>query len=82
MPQYYAVKAHIAAMKSTYAAVSRVPRPDTGFEPDSSFSSRLVVSQPRSPTLDVPAGAAGVGFRRTGSNIWYRVVDGVKITAV
>ncbi|GGX20203.1 alkaline phosphatase family protein [Streptomyces chryseus] len=42
-----------------------------------------VVSQPQSLTLNVPSGATSVGFRfhYTGSNNWYWVIDGVKITA-
>lgn len=42
-----------------------------------------VLSQPQSLTLDVPSGAANVSFRFhcTGSDNWYRVIDGVKITA-
>ncbi|WP_395360769.1 alkaline phosphatase family protein [Streptomyces sp. YH02] len=42
-----------------------------------------VVSQPQSLTVAVPAGAAGVSFRfrYTGSNNWYWVIDGVKVTA-
>ncbi|WP_330354403.1 alkaline phosphatase family protein [Streptomyces chartreusis] len=41
-----------------------------------------VVSQPQSLTVDVPAGAAGVSFRfrYTGSNNWYWVIDGVRIS--
>ncbi|MFJ9829474.1 alkaline phosphatase family protein [Streptomyces sp. NPDC101160] len=42
-----------------------------------------VVSQPQSLTLAVPAGASNVSFRfrYTGSNNWYWVIDGVKVTA-
>ncbi|MGW4161256.1 alkaline phosphatase family protein [Streptomyces sp. NPDC004788] len=42
-----------------------------------------VVSQPQSLTLPVPAGASNVSFRfrYTGSNNWYWVIDGVKVTA-
>ncbi|GAA3395278.1 alkaline phosphatase family protein [Streptomyces roseoviridis] len=41
-----------------------------------------VISQPQSLTLDVPAGASSVSFRfrYTGSNNWYWVIDGVKVT--
>ncbi|MFC8242377.1 hypothetical protein [Streptomyces chartreusis] len=41
-----------------------------------------VVSQPQSLTVDVPAGASGVSFRFrcTGSNNWYWVIDGVRIS--
>ncbi|MFE3675409.1 alkaline phosphatase family protein [Streptomyces griseus] len=42
-----------------------------------------VISQPQTLTLDVPSGAANVSFRfhYTGSNNWYWVIDGVKVTA-
>ncbi|MGR8010342.1 alkaline phosphatase family protein [Streptomyces hypolithicus] len=42
-----------------------------------------VISQPQSVTLNVPAGATSVSFRfrYTGSNNWYWVIDGVKVTA-
>ncbi|GAA4918245.1 alkaline phosphatase family protein [Streptomyces coeruleoprunus] len=42
-----------------------------------------VVAQPQSLTLDVPAGASAVSFRfhYTGSNNWYWVIDGVRVTA-
>ncbi|MGF0176229.1 alkaline phosphatase family protein [Streptomyces sp. Marseille-Q5077] len=41
-----------------------------------------VVSQPQSVSVDVPSGAAGVSFRfrYTGSNNWYWVIDGVRIS--
>jgi len=41
-----------------------------------------VVSQPQSLTVDVPSGAVGVHFRfrYTGSNNWYWVIDGVRIS--
>ncbi|MGW6567407.1 alkaline phosphatase family protein [Streptomyces sp. NPDC054975] len=41
-----------------------------------------VISQPQSLTVNVPAGASSVSFRfrYTGSNNWYWVIDGVKIT--
>ncbi|MER7520948.1 alkaline phosphatase family protein [Streptomyces sp. NPDC126499] len=41
-----------------------------------------VISQPQSLTVNVPAGASSVSFRfrYTGSNNWYWVVDGVKVT--
>jgi hypothetical protein len=41
-----------------------------------------VVSQPQSLTVPVPSGASSVGFRfrYTGSNNWYWVIDGVKVT--
>ncbi|MER5882786.1 alkaline phosphatase family protein [Streptomyces sp. NPDC001941] len=41
-----------------------------------------VVSQPQSLSVAVPAGASSVSFRfrYTGSNNWYWVVDGVKIS--
>jgi hypothetical protein len=41
-----------------------------------------VVSQPQSLTVDVPAGATSVSFRfrYTGSNNWYWVIDGVRIS--
>lgn len=41
-----------------------------------------VVSQPQSLTVPVPAGASSVSFRfrYTGSNNWYWVIDGVKVT--
>ncbi|MFF5971775.1 alkaline phosphatase family protein [Streptomyces sp. NPDC012769] len=42
-----------------------------------------VISQPQSLTVNVPAGASSVSFRfrYTGSNNWYWVIDGVKVTA-
>ncbi|QNE77125.1 nucleotide pyrophosphatase [Streptomyces finlayi] len=42
-----------------------------------------VISQPQSLSLHVPAGATSVSFRfhYTGSNNWYWVVDGVKISS-
>ncbi|MET7620439.1 alkaline phosphatase family protein [Streptomyces sp. NPDC005408] len=42
-----------------------------------------VISQPQSLTVNVPSGASSVSFRfrYTGSNNWYWVVDGVKVTA-
>ncbi|MFE6360024.1 alkaline phosphatase family protein [Streptomyces sp. NPDC057806] len=42
-----------------------------------------VVSQPQSLSVPVPAGASTVNFRfrYTGSNNWYWVIDGVKISA-
>ncbi|MGW5424316.1 alkaline phosphatase family protein [Streptomyces sp. NPDC003943] len=42
-----------------------------------------VVSQHQSVTVAVPAGASNVSFRfrYTGSNNWYWVIDGVKVTA-
>lgn len=42
-----------------------------------------VISQPQSLSLAVPAGATSVSFRfhYTGSNNWYWVVDGVKISS-
>ncbi|MFE5921040.1 alkaline phosphatase family protein [Streptomyces sp. NPDC056468] len=41
-----------------------------------------VVSQPQSVSVDVPAGASSVSFRfrYTGSNNWYWVIDGVRIS--
>lgn len=41
-----------------------------------------VVSQPQSVSVDVPSGAANVSFRfrYTGSNNWYWVIDGVRIS--
>lgn len=41
-----------------------------------------VVSQPQSLTVDVPSGASSVNFRfrYTGSNNWYWVIDGVRIS--
>ncbi|MFF8604446.1 alkaline phosphatase family protein [Streptomyces sp. NPDC015346] len=41
-----------------------------------------VVSQPQSLTVAVPTGASSVSFRfrYTGSNNWYWVIDGVKVT--
>ncbi|MFJ4920263.1 UTRA domain-containing protein [Streptomyces sp. NPDC088725] len=41
-----------------------------------------VISQPQSLTLTTPPGAANVSFRFrcTGSNNWYWVIDGVKVT--
>ncbi|WP_030740532.1 alkaline phosphatase family protein [Streptomyces griseus] len=41
-----------------------------------------VIAQPQALTLAVPSGAANVSFRfhYTGSNNWYWVIDGVKIT--
>ncbi len=41
-----------------------------------------VISQPQSLNLAVPAGATNVSFRfhYTGSNNWYWVIDGVKIS--
>ncbi|MFV0132844.1 alkaline phosphatase family protein [Streptomyces sp. HMX87] len=41
-----------------------------------------VISQPQSLTVPVPAGASSVSFRfrYTGSNNWYWVIDGVRIT--
>ncbi|MFI8822328.1 alkaline phosphatase family protein [Streptomyces sp. NPDC053431] len=41
-----------------------------------------VVSQPQSVTVAVPAGASSVSFRfrYTGSNNWYWVIDGVKVS--
>ncbi|GHH24164.1 alkaline phosphatase family protein [Streptomyces lanatus] len=41
-----------------------------------------VVSQPQSVTVDVPVGASSVNFRfrYTGSNNWYWVIDGVRIS--
>lgn len=41
-----------------------------------------VVSQPQSVSVDVPSGASGVSFRfrYTGSNNWYWVIDGVRIS--
>lgn len=42
-----------------------------------------VISQPQSLSLTVPAGATSVSFRfrYTGSNNWYWVIDGVRVTA-
>ncbi|MEV6398892.1 alkaline phosphatase family protein [Streptomyces sp. NPDC051907] len=42
-----------------------------------------VISQPQSLTVNVPAGASSVSFRfrYTGSNDWYWVIDGVKVSA-
>lgn len=42
-----------------------------------------VNSQPQSLTVNVPSGASSVSFRfrYTGSNNWYWVIDGVKVTA-
>ncbi|MFJ3904184.1 alkaline phosphatase family protein [Streptomyces sp. NPDC090025] len=42
-----------------------------------------VVSQPQSLAVTVPSGASSVSFRfrYTGSNNWYWVIDGVKVTA-
>ncbi|HET6355089.1 alkaline phosphatase family protein [Streptomyces sp.] len=42
-----------------------------------------VVSQPQSLTVNVPSGASSVSFRfrYTGSNNWYWVIDGVKVSA-
>ncbi|MFF9198549.1 alkaline phosphatase family protein [Streptomyces sp. NPDC014779] len=41
-----------------------------------------VVSQPQSVTVNVPAGASTVSFRfrYTGSNNWYWVIDGVRVS--
>ncbi|MFD7322770.1 alkaline phosphatase family protein [Streptomyces sp. NPDC059875] len=41
-----------------------------------------VISQPQSLTVNVPSGASSVSFRfrYTGSNNWYWVIDGVKVT--
>ncbi|MFI5549935.1 alkaline phosphatase family protein [Streptomyces sp. NPDC051738] len=41
-----------------------------------------VVSQPQSVSVDVPSGASTVSFRfrYTGSNNWYWVIDGVRIS--
>ncbi|MER7954532.1 alkaline phosphatase family protein [Streptomyces sp. NPDC096030] len=41
-----------------------------------------VISQPQSLTVNVPAGASSVSFRfrYTGSNNWYWVIDGVKVS--
>ncbi|MFE5299798.1 alkaline phosphatase family protein [Streptomyces sp. NPDC056632] len=41
-----------------------------------------VVSQPQSVTVPVPAGASNVSFRfrYTGSNNWYWVIDGVRVS--
>ncbi|CCK29807.1 type I phosphodiesterase/nucleotide pyrophosphatase [Streptomyces davaonensis JCM 4913] len=41
-----------------------------------------VISQPQSVNVPVPAGASSVSFRfhYTGSNNWYWVIDGVKVT--
>ncbi|MFJ7065441.1 alkaline phosphatase family protein [Streptomyces sp. NPDC101115] len=41
-----------------------------------------VVSKPQSVTVNVPAGASNVSFRfrYTGSNNWYWVIDGVRIS--
>ncbi|WP_369271278.1 alkaline phosphatase family protein [Streptomyces sp. R11] len=41
-----------------------------------------VVSQPQSVSVDVPSGASSVSFRfrYTGSNNWYWVIDGVRIS--
>lgn len=42
-----------------------------------------VISQPQSLTVNIPSGASSVSFRfrYTGSNNWYWVIDGVKVTA-
>ncbi|MCX4823335.1 alkaline phosphatase family protein [Streptomyces sp. NBC_01142] len=42
-----------------------------------------VISQPQLLTVNVPSGASSVSFRfrYTGSNHWYWVIDGVKVTA-
>ncbi|MCX4581931.1 alkaline phosphatase family protein [Streptomyces sp. NBC_01481] len=42
-----------------------------------------VVSQPQSLTVNVPSGASSVSFRfrYTGSNNWYWVIDGVRVSA-
>ena len=41
-----------------------------------------VVSQPQSVSVDVPTGSSSVSFRfrYTGSNNWYWVIDGVRIS--
>lgn len=42
-----------------------------------------VVSKPQSLTVNVPSGASSVSFRfrYTGSNDWYWVIDGVRVSA-